>query len=498
MKPIRSTGAPREIELKFELEPRHVEMLKALPALTNKGGKSQNQRSIYFDTAKEKLRKVGLALRVRQTGKRFVQTVKGGNRNGTAMFDRDEWEQQITGPEPDVDALADTPAGKLLRGSAKPLVPICAATVSRTLWQVAHGNSEIEIVLDEGEIVADGKHAPILEVELELKSGSPRALFALAYELGASVPLRLGVLAKNERGYLLREGALDNPVKAAPVPLSRDMTAGAAFQAIAGACIRQLRLNEPLFVHHRHSGALHQTRVALRRLRSAFSMFGPIIADERGGHIREGLRWISICLGEARDLDVFLATRFKQGEVSSEAHAAVLAERDRAFDKAIAALESPRFRALMLDLVEWLAMGSWREEHQPASARRDQPVARFAEEVLDRFWRRVKKRGRGLAGLADQPRHEVRIAAKKLRYGSEFFAPLYARGTAARQHKRFVATLEQMQDHLGQLNDIVTARVLSERFPGLAAARSDPDRDELLAASEKAHARLIELGPFWR
>lgn len=490
-------NAPREIELKLELDRAHVHILKDHSRLKALPSRTVEQRSVYYDTPKEKLREAGYTLRVRQAGRRFVQTVKGDDRRVGGIFHRAEWEQKIEGLRPDLDALSDTPAGGVLDGMEAPyLVPLFLASVERTAWKVTEQASRIEIVLDDGEVIADGKRSPILEMELELLAGEPHSLFAFARELAVSAPLRIGVLSKFERGLMLRDGGFGKPVKAFPAPVALGMTAGDAFQAIATACIRQFRLNEPLFVEARSSGALHQSRVALRRLRSAFSMFGPLASDGQRDGIRDGLRWISQALGEARDLDVFVDKLLDQGQITTDVRTKAVAERDRAFDKAIEALSSQRLRTLMLDLVEWLPLGPWHAADNPAHALRDEPVEHFAREMLDRLRKKVRNRGRRLADLDDEDRHQVRIAAKKLRYGSEFFATLFDGGGRAKLRKSFLAALEDLQTHLGELNDMVTARTLEKRFPGF-----DPgvhDRAALLAAAEKAHERLVDAGRFWR
>ena len=463
----------REIELKLEIDPADIAALKAHPRLAASAAKTQRQVSTYFDTAKQSLCKSGFALRVREIDGRFIQTVKGAG-----LFDRPEWEKPVAGPEPTPDTLSGTPI------APADLQPIFAATVDRTVWHIRESSSEIELALDQGEIRAGDRHDRISEVELELKHGSPEDIFALAHKLAASVPLRLGVLTKSDRGYRLRDGALGKPVKAIAAAVAPGMTAGAAFRAIAWACIRQFRLNEPLFAGNRSSGALHQCRVALRRLRSAFSMFRRITVDDRREALIEGLRWISADLGDARDLDVFIAKRIPKDAISD-----AQAERDEAFGRAIAGLDSHRFRTLMLELAEWLTVDEWEARD------RDQPIEDFARAALHRFWRKVKKGGRHLADIDDEDRHAVRIAAKKLRYGCEFFAPLY---DGAKKHRdTFIATLADLQEHLGDLNDIVTARLLAARFPGVVFP-PEPNRAALLAAAEKAHARLMEIGPFWR
>lgn len=457
----------REIELKLEIDPADIAALKAHPLLAVSTAITHRQVSTYFDTAEQQLRRSGFALRVREIDGRFIQTVKGAG-----LFDRPEWEKPIAGPIP-----TDTPVA-----APADLLPIFTATVDRTVWHLREGASEIELALDQGEIRAGDRHDQIAEIELELKDGSPADIFAAAQKLAASIPLRLGMLTKSERGYLLIDDVLGKPVKAIASAVAPEMTAEAAFRAIASACIRQFRLNEPLFVRDRDSLALHQCRVALRRLRSAFSMFARVTAGDQRESIIDGLRWISTDLGDARDLDVFIAKRIPKGAVWD-----ALTERNEASDRAILSLNSHRFRILMIELAEWLELGEWRQHGE-------QPIADFAEKALDRFWRKVKKNGRHLAHLDDEPRHAVRIAAKKLRYGSEFFAPLF--GHAKRRHA-FIAALADLQDHLGDLNDIVTARILTARFPGIAFT-DEPDRAALLAAAEKAHDRLTEIAPFWR
>jgi CHAD domain-containing protein len=175
--------------------------------------------------------------------------------------------------------------------------------------------------------------------------------------------------------------------------------------------------------------------------------------------------------------------------------------REAAYDEALAALNSPRFRGAMIDLVGWIALGEWRRQ-----AAADEPLAAFAAGALDRFWRKVKKGGRGLASIGDEARHEVRIAGKKLRYAAEFFASLHTGKKVAKRRAAFLGPLEKLQGDLGDLNDMATAVELSESLnrrlalppQELAERRDVKDKDALLAAAERAHAQLVEAGPYWR
>jgi triphosphatase len=84
--------------------------------------------------------------------------------------------------------------------------------------------------------------------------------------------------------------------KAGPVPLRADMNVAEAFAVIARSCIRHFRLNEPIVIQKRDPEALHQTRVAMRRLRAAVSLFRPALKDRRFEPLRKELRWFtSIC-----------------------------------------------------------------------------------------------------------------------------------------------------------------------------------------------------------
>jgi CHAD domain-containing protein len=153
----------------------------------------------------------------------------------------------------------------------------------------------------------------------------------------------------------------------------------------------------------------------------------------------------------------------------------------------------------MIDLAEWLALGDWRT--QPANP--DllyRPAALFAGDVLDLHRKRLKRRGRGLANLDDEHRHRVRIEAKKLRYASEFFGALYVDRRARRRRKAFLGALEQLQDHLGDLNDHATgAEVLSRLGLDIDLPRADArSRTRLLDRAEDAYETLVDVKRFWR
>jgi inorganic triphosphatase YgiF len=371
---------------------------------------------------------------------------------------------------------------------------------------VEFGGSRILVTLDEGRIESAAGDTGLCELELELERGEVADLFGLAQALAETAPLRLGILSKSARGFALLDGAKPSPSKAEPVSLSPEADAGAVFRSVARACLRHLRLNETAFLEGpRNPSALHQMRVALRRLRSALSLFAPLFEDDpKAAALGDEIKRVTEPFGTARNLDVFLHDTLPVLAEHNGGDAALkgieekaLAAREQAYSAVQAILESPQWRGLLLDVAGWVEAGAWSGQD---AARQD--GRHFAAGILDGARRRLKKRGRGLRHLDAHTRHRARISAKKLRYGAEFFADLFPKPKAQKRQKAFGDALSDLQDHLGALNDIETARTLP-----LDVAEGEgptmPEMDEkrvadLLDKAADARADLLDVKPFWR
>lgn len=474
-----------EIELKLELSQEAALFLEASPLLSGPAIKA-DQRAVYFDTPEQTLLRHGVSLRIRRTGRKRVQTIKSGGEDRSGLFSRQEWERPVSSDTPVF--MPDTPLAALLREDMVGVAPLFEIRINRRSWILTEGGSQTELVLDRGAAIAGDRRAEICEVELELKSGDPMALFDLARKIDTIVPVRPAMLSKSERGYRLL-GPAQKTYKAEPIELTADVPAAAAFRRIVHNCLRHYRLNESLLLESRDIEALHQARVALRRLRSALSIFNVILASTPAAQWRTELRWLAGTLGAARDLDVLLA------EAQPGAPRDRLEEaRAQAYVEVEAALASERVRTLILDIVQWLAAPSMANEW---------PVAPVATAALDHLRKRVAKRGRHLDRLDDEARHIVRKDAKRLRYAAEFFGSLYVRKRQLRRRRRFLTALERLQNKLGAINDLVTGPDVLRKF-GLMEYEKPlaviaPDRKcKLLAAAIRSHAELVEAGKFWR
>ena len=509
----------QEVELKFELKPDALDRLQE--RLTIRDGSpdpspAQTLVSVYYDTAGRDLRKAGLTLRVRVDGKRRIQTVKT---EGNGLFTRGEWECDLARDGLDLDALSQTPFAATFSDVGSDLKPIFATRLQRTRRLIREPAGEIEAAMDRGQIEAEGRTAQVCELELELKTGRPEALFSLARRLAESEPLRLSFESKAERGFRLLSVAAPQAFEGAPPRLNSGMTVAQAFAAICARSLRQLADNAQTLRALRRPEALHQTRVAIRRLRTGFKLFE---AAARGGdyeRLNGELKWLARELDQARDLDVMIADtfrpaadRFHDQKGLAELGKRMHESRGAAYDRALQALDSPRYLALILDLAAWLNSGEWHARDGLSSSE----IGPFAREGLDRLRRQIRRRGQGLKELSPELRHKLRIRTKRLRYAVEFFGDLYE---SARARKSFIKTLKSLQDALGCLNDLEVARqqglALAEsggRASGVSAAQGARQafaaglmigararaEKPLLNKADKLLDKLMGDKPFWR
>ena len=141
----RSLPAPRkELEVKLDLPPDSLRALKKIPLLRAQNGapKRRVEVSVYFDTDGHKLRKKGLMLRVRRVGRRYIQTIKANGH--LAPFERDEWEAEIAGREPDLNLAKGTALEPLMtKKFRRRLKPLFETRVRRTVYPIGDDNNAI-------------------------------------------------------------------------------------------------------------------------------------------------------------------------------------------------------------------------------------------------------------------------------------------------------------------------------------------------------------------
>ncbi|MBP0594074.1 CYTH and CHAD domain-containing protein [Paraburkholderia sp. LEh10] len=459
-----------ESELKLLASAGNASQVLHAPAISRllvDPARTDELTSTYFDTPDLSLHKRGASLRVRVAGDRRLQTLKFDGAPEAGLFERDEFEGPVRGDSPELGSLQqllpeDGKEVKLLQteGLASQLQPLFVTRVKRTtaVLRLAD-NAEVELAADDGVIETQTSSTSIHAVELELKNGAPEQLYELALALLETTPLRIDYMSKGDRGYELLVQEHRAPVRAQPLKLKRRYTVEETFQHIAKNCLAQIHGNERGVVSGHDPSSVHQMRVGLRRLRSALDMFADVISAP--AHFDKDLRWIAGELGGARDWEVLAGPTLEQAFASARDGDDVRATREAAKGRATenrktaaAAVDSVRYTRLVLQFTLWIESMGWRKgQTDKERARCQRSISEFANATLSRRHRKLLKRGRGLAELDDETRHRARIAAKKLRYATEFFASLFDK----RDVKRYINALSKLQDDLGWRNDIVVA-----------------------------------------
>jgi triphosphatase len=271
-------GPEEEIELKFALDPGDVDRLRESPllaALGLSGPETSTIVSTYWDTAGRDLSRARAALRVRQEGDRFEQTLKAIG--GPAGHERIEVNAPVAGEAPELERLPaslEVDDWKLLRKHliADGVRPHFRSVIERTRWQVADGDWEVEVALDRGHLEAGGREEPVLELELELTRGEARHLFELALRLLNEVPLRLLGPSKAERGARLAEGRAPPPRRWRAPALPARAPAGRFLRAMGFASLEHFLANDHTFRCTGNPEALRRMRGAIRRLRTVVGM----------------------------------------------------------------------------------------------------------------------------------------------------------------------------------------------------------------------------------
>lgn len=509
---------PLETELKLSIAPADVGRL--LRHKLVKAGADRARRrlySVYYDTPNLDLWRAGATLRLRRDGRRWVQTVKSGGGVSAGLHERHEFESPVASPAPDFAALeaSDVAAhfsSHELRARLKPSI-VTDFTRTSCLVSPAAG-VVIELAVDRGSIRCGKHHAPISEIELEMKAGPAWRAHQIALELIADVPLFVEDRSKAQRGIALLTGEEERPVKPGHSQVAPGMLATDVFKALILACLSHYTANQRGMLETDDPEYLHQMRVALRRLRSVFSTFAPLFPPAAVAAPVAEARWLSRILGDARDWDVFatqtlppLRERYAEDAGLARLARATARQRSLANRRARTAVASARGQGLVIGLSAWVTAETWQEALDDAQLlAMHRPADEFARATLDRCLKRVLTRGRKFARLAPAELHRLRISAKKLRYATEFFSPLFEAQAAA----GFRSALMRLQDELGAYNDAVkTAEFAARASRGLRGAPVDKAVGILLgwgAGTQDSGARHLKRvwksfrgeAPFWK
>jgi triphosphatase len=356
------------------------------------------------------------------------------------------------------------------------------------------------LVSHEGVVTAKLDPTAMEEVCGDPEKGNETALLKIARRLAAN-----GFADRASTGKTGRTRVIKIPAKLAAID---------AFTRIALVCVAELSASSQLMRTGRDREALHQMRIGLRRLRTAFTAFKGILRTSDLQTWKKETKWLAGELDGARDLDVFIEQiSALKGNGSGEDPAwalfgsRLLMMRAAAYEQALAAIESQRFAAFTRDCADWAGAAL----EQPAAdanatTARDGNSSTQARHALSRLHHRLRKAGRHLTRLDPADQHIARIRAKKLRYTAEFFAKTFDR-SAERHRLNYIASLRVLQDALGDLNDLAMVQKCACAVAGHSAELAfhagqiigdrRTEHTRLLAKAAHAYGRWRDARPFW-
>jgi CHAD domain-containing protein len=305
------------------------------------------------------------------------------------------------------------------------------------------------------------------EVEVELGNGGAALMAAVGERLTAAGARPSESASKVGRVLAGRLGADERPRGKPPKkgPRAGEFVRGALGEQLAGleAADVQLRTDQP--------DAVHQVRVAARRLRSTLAAFRAVLERDATDPLREELSWLGGQLAQARDDEVALAhlrelvagqpDELVLGPVAARLQQNQLREERAGLDRALDSLSEPRYLRLLDSLHDLVADPPFTDR----AADRLEPVLRNAVRgSVRRLRRHIVTARRASAAERDQSLHAVRKAAKRVRYATEIARPEL--GGA----KDVVRAAKRIQTVLGERQDTVVTRELCRRFGVVAFA----------------------------
>ncbi|HEU5204677.1 MAG TPA: CHAD domain-containing protein [Candidatus Limnocylindrales bacterium] len=500
----------------------------------------------YVDTARGDLARAGFAARLRRTRKGTVVGLKslaGGplDGDGSAAHRREE----IEGPADESMAPNDWPASDarslvLELAGDEPLVELVMVRQRRRKRELRDGATRVELSLDDVEVVLRGQVVDrFAELEVELLKGDEARLTALDGAFRADAALRPSGMSKLESALVVIRGheaaGFDGAeTEIDPVPSTSDelpdeqedgfepatepaslptvKTPGVtADDHVAEAARKVLRFHLARMLA-REAGTregkdneeLHGMRVATRRQRAAWRVFGDAFRHGRTKRYRSGLREIASRLGAVRDLDVLL-------DAADLYRADLPKTEQRSLEPLLASWRQHRDDARVLLMRELDSDGyqRWVDDYRDfvrtegAAVLPVGPVEphRVRDTAPSRIWgayEHVRGYEPVLRWADVETLHELRIAGKWLRYTLEFVRePLGPDATP------LINRVVALQDHLGLMNDANVAANMARTFlvehAGDLSTQESAAIGRYLVNRERDVARLRRsIGTPWR
>ena len=468
-------------------------------------------RDVYYDTEDWRFYRAAYALRVRNTdGQSAEATMKALVPSEGGIRRRREISQPMEGIE-NLKGISG-PVGEHVRrlaGTAdlRPLfevstrrrtfalrseTPSSGEIVEDTSGNIRQRNSEqdaiviAEIALDESEISANGEASTLLSrVEVEVGSDAQihDGVGDFVEVLKDALKLRPTRTSKFRTGLSVAGLSPEVAPDLGPTEIDATLSCREVAFAILRSHFGEMLAHEPGVRLGEDPEELHDMRVATRRLRAALKLYSDAL-PKRAERYERDLRWVARALGEVRDLDVHLQRLSEEsstnGEVLEEVVALLRERRVEAKRHMLEALDSNRYERLLASF-----SGTLRRGRSPTPTA---PILEVAPELLKDRYKKVRKVANKLS--EDSPPehfHDLRKKGKRLHYALEPLQEIYGKPA-----KKMVKLLKNMQDDLGDHQDLIVACGLMEEL-GVAGDRPPQSAFSMGTMSERYGREASEI-----
>jgi len=462
------TTSEVEVELKLLTDKRSAQRVWAHTAVKpylNTPPRTRHIKTTYHDTPSHDLLQQRCALRVRHVGNQFEQHIKtAGNITGGA-FHRHEWKTPLSSHIPDYKAW-EKEAKTYIKPYKNSLSAIFESDMERTDGLIVGDDFSIEIAVDIGVIRtlepitgATLSETPLVEVELELKSGTPLHIHKLARELVETLPLRVGWLSKAQRGYDLCLKMLPSPCKASKPQFPKSLSNTNAMGVILGNNLSHLLSNIPNIETACDPEAVHQARIACRQLRANLTLIKPLGDIEHIENLQSGFQSLAAQLSPIRDIDVLTQETLPHVINSSETPEDIKASLQKICEtadkhrkanirKTLSEIRSVNTAKLILDTAILVCTLS--------ASTNTESIDNATQLLIQKRFKPLKKMQKDNLKDKLSDIHDLRIATKKLRYIIEAYATL----KMSKPMQKYAKKLSMLQDNLGAINDLSAAEIL--------------------------------------
>jgi CHAD domain-containing protein len=427
-------------------------------------------RTTYYDTPDLRLARWGASLRHRP-GEGWTVKLPEGQEG--ALLVRAEHVFPGDGRKPPAEAV-DLVRAFVRSAQLSPVVRM--RTLRRPVELRDQDGVPLAELVDDEVQVLDGRRisARFREIEVELaEAATGDVLERVLDRLGSAGAETADPTPKYLRALAGRDGQLGPEL---PQP---SLDQGASVEALlrhdlAAGTMRLFRHEAAVRIGE-DPEAVHQARVATRRLRSTLRSFRKLLEPEWTTRLRDELKWLADLLGAVRDADVLLGRFEGHLEALPEADAeagrrllrGLIERREADRGRLLAAMGESRYATLLDDLVA----AALAPALLPGA---DQPAVEVMPALVAKPWRRLRKTVRAAGDdPTDEELHQVRIRAKRARYAAEAVEPVIGK-----QAERFADAAADLQDVLGDQHDAVVGEAWLRQ-----AARS-ARRGEAVAAGQ--------------